>query len=507
MGIQNETNKERITRFFASALILSIIVGAPPTLSAHFKGIEARESAEGVKAAFSNLGLKDSQTDFTTDEFNTFFVDSTLDIDGLELTENETFSLNSRPDAPITFYLDFNGANLVNTRWNSSSNKETLVYPAWSMNATTDFNTTELGIIYLTWAKISETFKQFNVNVTTQLPDVNAIVKIDESDDRYGIHAIFTQGPLDGLEDCECRGIALLGTFGEPDYLSTHAPVFINPEIGNLETRHFNTSELVAGVLSHIAIHEVGHALGLEHHGISGEHEYAPPIGFLSFYLGSTPSYSTYKRWSNGSAIAEANERNYNVLTNEKDDLAHLTSILPLAITSDDYPNTVSEAIDGNVVSIINEGSIDGFASTHDDIDVVVLSVDTPGVYRIAGAPAIHNHQLALQLELYDFTGDLKENIVKNDLDRLLIIRMTGDYSQEEIYTYLTPGNYIVKLSPYDGNYIEEEQSKSAYGSIGSWTLNLSGYELSEEDRRLYPDSRAAYGELSGGKYWVSYGP
>src|SRR5215510_7800722 len=76
-------------------------------------------------------------------------------------------SLSSLPGAPVTFYLDFDGAPAANWAGKLShgpaGNSDPI--PAFTMDAdTANFSSTELNMINNLWAYVSEKYCLFNIN-------------------------------------------------------------------------------------------------------------------------------------------------------------------------------------------------------------------------------------------------------------------------------------------------------------------------------------------------------
>src|SRR5262245_12833500 len=89
-------------------------------------------------------------------------------IAGGNIDLNQTFQLHSNPTANHTILLDFDGfttGNVTGTSWDN------LTSPAWdgSGNGVT-FTDAEKRTIQKIWARVSEDYAPFNVNVTTQEP-------------------------------------------------------------------------------------------------------------------------------------------------------------------------------------------------------------------------------------------------------------------------------------------------------------------------------------------------
>src|SRR5262245_57097662 len=157
---------------------------------------------------------------------------------------SQTFLLHSNPGAKQVVYLDFDGhvnGDVYGSGWDNINS------PAWDYsNNGAAFTDTEKQIIQRIWARVTEDYAPFNVNVTTQDPGVEALRKFGTGDDRWGIRVVFTPNdqPAPGS-----GGVAYIGSFN----FSTDTPVYV-----------FNEAEKGA---AEAASHEAGHALGLGHDG------------------------------------------------------------------------------------------------------------------------------------------------------------------------------------------------------------------------------------------------
>jgi len=209
----------------------------------------------------------------------------------------------SRPGAPVTIYLDFDGETLENTNWNvEESNPSITVSPAASADA---------AFIADVWAAVAEDYAPFNVNVTTVDPGADALYKTSTDDNEYGSHVIITDSYTETLASAaDSSGVAWGGGTGS-DYL-TGAFVFTVGAGGGDSTAA--TAAGIAGTASH----EAGHNFGLEHDGIAGSATgpyFYPTEGVWGTLMGTTFQVPV-SQWSNGG---------YAGATNTEDDLAVIT--------------------------------------------------------------------------------------------------------------------------------------------------------------------------------------
>src|ERR1041384_8201925 len=78
--------------------------------------------------------------------------------------------LSSRPAAPATLYLDFDGN--VERQWGSHTS---VVTPPYDTDGNkTSFSATEVAAIREIWTRLAEDYAPFNLNVTTVPPAVIA---------------------------------------------------------------------------------------------------------------------------------------------------------------------------------------------------------------------------------------------------------------------------------------------------------------------------------------------
>ena len=169
----------------------------------------------------------------------------------------ETFFLHSLASATYTIYLDFDGFITRETPWNEPQGPfpANIVTPPWDIDLDpTTFSDDELGIIQQVWERVAEDFRPFNINVTTQDPGVDALIKSFSGDETYGQRVAIggTNNdwfkPIDGFN---AGGVAHR-SFGS----SVDDPCFV----------FYGGSNAVEAMADTVS-HEVGHTLGLGHDG------------------------------------------------------------------------------------------------------------------------------------------------------------------------------------------------------------------------------------------------
>lgn len=393
-------------------------------------------------------------------EGNLLYVDempantSQNDISNVVFFNGDATKLHSKPGAQKVIFLDTDGYDATNSVWGAGYNIP--VFLPWA---------TSQDKIYQMWTMVAEDYAPFDVDVTTEDPGWEALVRSSISDEYYGAHVVLTDTSTNGI-CANCGGIA---------YIATFSRVYPNPA-----SQNYYQPALVFGLLgspknlAEAASHEAGHVLNLHHDGYDdgtrrysyycGTQQWAPIMG-VGYY-----SYST--QWSKGE---------YFGANNKEDDLAIITAQIPYRtdIVADTKELATSFETDKYYLhnAVIKE--VNGLIEASSDIDVYTFT-SSGGVAKFTIMPKTINPSPENQYFIYQFSN-LRPNVeLYNDQD-ILVARASYFTTFNEQHTAiidanLAPGKYYLKIngSGYECPYDPASPYFTSYASIGQY--NINGY-------------------------------
>lgn len=354
-------------------------------------------------------------------------------------TREAVLALHSRPGAKRTVMLDVDG---VGGPWGGS------IGSAWSRSYTGGdgvaepydrdgdpavMGTGEIAEIYSIWQRVAEDFAPFDVNVTTQEPGLAAIERSGSGDDVYGTRVAITSSST----GCGCGGVAYVGVFDLTSNHSAYQPAFVYNE--------------GAKAAAEAASHEAGHNLGLSHDGTAsvgyyeGHGDWAPIMG--------VGYYEPISQWSKGE---------YSGANNGEDDFI-VAEANGAPLRTDDH---------GVGASATPAGS-DGASGTIErasDVDELSLTLTSDATVTFDVAPASVSPNLDLRATLIRdgvslVVADPLSAATSTDLAAGLGASITAD---------LTAGTYTLSIEGV-GARDPATTGYSDYGSLGAWTLSISG--------------------------------
>ena len=322
--------------------------------------------------------------------------------------------LHSNPLAPVTIYLDFDGDTTA--RW---LNFKPGVTPAYDRDGDAgSFSEGEVAAIRDIWARVSEFYSPFDVNVTTVNPGKLA--------DRQAVRIVFG-GAGKWLGD-RAGGVAPLSGFFD----SSPNTVFAFTD--NLH----NGDPKIAAI---VAAHEAAHAFGLEHQSLwNGNQlvdEYHPGDAKTAPIMGG--NYDTHRSlWWFGPSFEGPDVM--------QDDLAVLTDpVNGIPYRADDYGGTLAGA---KRVTLSNRPVTGVIGSIH-DADVFSFRIAKGGYIDLSAAtPA--GGMLAYTLDLINAAGKTLKSL-------------SAAAERRTVTTKLAAGSYYVRVASHKG-----------IGDIGQYALTIS---------------------------------
>lgn len=362
----------------------------------------------------------------------------------------DIFRLNSRPGAPRTLYLDFDGHQITGTVWNSAYGGG-LPYQAQPYSIDADFlnfsNAERQNIINI-WRRVAEDFAAFNVNVTTQAP---------ASMTEFVGRAVITRDTdANGraMPHAGAGGVAYVGVFGYA-YYGYYSPalVYSNRLGGGRED-----------YVAEAASHELGHNLGLSHDATASSGYYT------GHGAGSATAWAPIMGVAYNRAVSQWSIGEYAGANNREDDTAILAG--RLGARADDHSNTATGATPlitsagGIVASTTVERDIanarpenKGIIGSRSDVDVFSFTAGT-GPLNLTVAP----HQLPVntaggnldvRLDLYAEGGALVASAAP-DGNPLAVLTRT-----------VSQGRYFLHVSGVG----DAVTPYSDYGSLGQYFI------------------------------------
>jgi hypothetical protein len=337
------------------------------------------------------------------------------------LTGKTVFRLHSRPGASHTIFLDFSGGVVRQTAWNAYRGVQVWNAAPYDTDGNKNaFSNAEISDMAEIWEQVAEDFVPFDVDVTTEDPGKRG----------PSIGWILITSSVDSgatpLPEPTAGGVAYLNTFG---YSQTayYSPVFV----------YYNNLGSPAAVAD-AASHEMGHTIGLTHHGIMGDRNTVRGVGDVSWApIMSLDQSAHITQWSRG---------DYPGATNSQDDLGILTG--SLGRRGDDHEDT--RFATATPLSIDGRGRLNttdpysaeerrnpknrGVIGDKDDVDVFGFNAAAGTVnLRIVPAwDAAHPNSrdganLDIQATLYDARGrKIAESSSHSDMSASLKVKVPG---------------------------------------------------------------------------------
>jgi len=331
--------------------------------------------------------------------------------------------LNSFPTASATLYLDFDGHDVNSSMWNYGT-------PFTCLPATmTDAQITEA------FNRVSEDFRPFNINVTT---DLNKFLAAPLSM-RVRIIVTPTSAWYPGV-----AGIAYVTSFTWGD----DTPAFVFSDKLN------NDAKRVAEAISH----ESGHTLGLYH-----QSSYTSECALAYTYHPGTGIGETSWGPIMGSASSKnTTQWNYGPIPNGctalQDNLNVITTSNGFGYRTDDYADATSSAIAISITANIFNRT--GVISTTNDKDIFRFDLGQNGQFRLTVFPysiGANNNGANLDVRI----------ILQNATGTTLATYDYADSLHARMDTTLNAGTYYVIIDGA-GNI----NSTNDYGSLGAYTMD-----------------------------------
>lgn len=384
---------------------------------------------------------------------------------------SQTFLLESNPNSSKTIFLDFDGASLTGTAWNSS-NLPNGWAPAFTLDTdtSTNFSTAELTAIQDIFFRVAADYAPFDVNVTLRAPTADKITRSSSSDLQYGTVCLFSN-IADQTGHSGAGGVAYVGVF---DYVgNTYKPALVFPnKLGNS-----------AKNIAEAASHEIGHNLNLGHDGTSTAGYYT---GF-----GNSPGWAPIMGVGYYKNLTQFSRGEYADANNTENDFSRITGE-GVSYYIDTEGDTFASALNLSFSLDRNSDGIYDWAS-------VVGSIDLKSSTGLSSTGAYLPDR-----DLYSFylpaAGDLSINVA-NGLVYSLNGAKTFDYLptgwgnlRADALLYSADGSLVADWSANaqvdvtnfavsglgSGSYVLAVQAnasspdgESVWGSLGHYQLNL----------------------------------
>lgn len=354
----------------------------------------------------------------------------------LDLTK--TFLLHSKPGSKRVIYLDFNGQTVTGTAWNRSYGKPTLVAPPFNVSGAADnFDDTDKTRIQGIWQRVAEDYAPFDVDVTTEEPTADNLLRTSSADQNYGTRAVITTGIL----GCGCGGVAYLGTFdsiGNSSYMP--AWVFYDA-LGR------GNEKFVAEAISH----EVGHNLGLAHDGTAS-------TGYYSGHGSGVTGWAPIMGVGYSKEVSQWSPGDYPGANNKEDDLVVMQGN-GAALKIDDFGNTPTTA----AALTLGASGVDQLGLIEQRADVDVFAFNTSGgALSLTVAPIGRGPNLDISASIVDATG--RSYAAANPVDRL----------DATLTATLSAGTYYLRIDGTGKAATTTDPGYSDYGSIGPYRVTGS---------------------------------
>jgi hypothetical protein len=360
----------------------------------------------------------------------------------------DSFRLHSRPNATRKVYLDFDGHQVSGSAWNDASHP-VIDVAAYTQDGSAAFSDAELDVVQEVWARVAEDYAPFNLDVTTEDPGSDGLVRSSSEDAGYGMRTSVTTDVAmrDIVCGGECAGVAYVGVFDyvRPDQY--YQPAFALP-------RPTYTAAQVAEIVSH----EIGHTLGLSHDGLGSATYYQDATGTKIWSPVMGAGYTPLTQFSNG---------DYAGATQTQDDFAVIAQNGPTQLT-DDYGDSRATAYTLGAGEVTSSGLV----TSRTDLDVFAVTRSCAGTLSATLAPVALGPDLDTRLRLVDASGaELAASApatARGGTGSPVLTGMGAALSQS-----VGPGTYYLEV---DGTGLADPTyGYSDYGSVGRYTLSVTG--------------------------------